>query len=627
MGSVNEGIHAPAEAKTAPAPARPQGHAFYWLATAALLVTIFAHGQEILVPLALSVVISFALSPLVKRWERYLGRGLAVALVMILAISAVGGVGYLLKRQLVDLSEKVTKYSESMTRKIASLRGDANGGLGGLSRSIDKMVHELDQRVAENKEARPVKLVPAEASATDRIAGVVVPVMAPLAKALIVLVLVIFLLIKHEDLRDRFIRLAGRRNVTLTTRTLDEAGHRISRFLMHQSAINAGFGIVVAIGLALIGIPYPALWGFLAAVLRFVPFIGTLLAMLLPAMLAFAQFEGWWQTVTTIGLFLSLDALAAYIVEPLVIGSKTGVSSIAMLLSAIFWAWLWGPVGLVLATPLTVCLAVLGKHVQRLEFLSVVLSDEPALEPELILYQRLLAGDEDEAHDILSKQLRAAPRQQVFDRVIVPALALAGRDRARLEINEEDHAHLLSTTRALLDGSSDSGSHAGPKDAAGEAVAASDGSSTGSSTGLAAGRASAPRMRVLGVAARNAADELAWEMLVQLFDPTRIALESVSSHSLASEVMTATEKAAPDLLCVVSMPPGGLAQARYICRRIRARMPNVRILVFRPGAHETTRQASEKLIEDDGANSVAYSFEDALTKAEQQLAMRSPTPA
>lgn len=580
---------------------RADGHAFFWLATAALLVTIFAHAQEVLVPLALAVVISFALSPLIERGERFFGRGLAVAVVMIVAIAAVGGFGYLLKRQLVDLSDKVTKYSDSMTRKIASLRGSDEGGLTGLSRTIDKMAHDLDQRVAENKEARPVKLVPAEASATDRIAGIVGPVVEPLAKTLIVLVLVIFLLIKHEDLRDRFIRLAGRRNVTLTTRTLDEAGQRISRFLMHQSAINAGFGLVVALGLFLIGIPYPALWGFLAAVLRFIPFVGTLLAMLLPAMLAFAQFPGWWQTVATVGLFLGLDGLAAYLVEPVVIGSKTGVSSMAMLVSAIFWAWLWGPVGLVLSTPLTVCLAVLGKHVTRLEFLSVLLSDEPALETELVFYQRLLAGDEDEVHDILDKQLRDLPRSQVFDQVIVPAVALAGRDRARNEINESDHTSLLRTTRALVD------------------------RSRGDTPAPALAKAAAPGVRVFGVPAHNATDELVWEMLVQLFDPARIACESVSSDSLASEVTAAAEDRAPDLMCVVSSPPGGLAQTRYICRRIRARLPDIRILVFRPGVPEGARHGAEKLLED-GANGVAFSFEDALIQVEQQLAMRPSPP-
>ncbi|MBC8132770.1 MAG: AI-2E family transporter, partial [Deltaproteobacteria bacterium] len=354
-------------------PPRQERPAFFWLATVALLVTILARAQGILVPLALAIIVAFALSPAVKRVERKLGRGLAVALVVLVALSAVTAFGYLLKRQLVDLSTQMTKYSDSIRTKVVALRGSEGSGLASLSRSVDKVVRQLDEQVPADQGARPVRVIPAASTALERIESALTPVVEPLARTLIVLVLVIFLLIKREDLRDRFIRIIGKGNVTLTTRTLDEAGQRISRFLTHQSAINGGFGIIVALGLFWIGIPYAPLWGFVAAVLRFVPFVGTLLAMLLPAALAFAQFAGWWQLTATLALFLSLDVLAAYFVEPVVIGAKTGVSSMAMLISAIFWSWLWGPVGLVLSTPLTVCLAVLGKHVSRLSYLAVLL--------------------------------------------------------------------------------------------------------------------------------------------------------------------------------------------------------------------------------------------------------------
>ena len=221
--------------------------------------------------------------------------------------------------------------------------------------------------------------------------------------------------------------------------------------MAQQSAINGTFGVAVAAGLLGIGIPYAPLWGFVAAVLRFVPFVGTLFAMAVPAALAFAQFPGWWQLVATLGLFLGLDVLVAYFVEPIVIGAKTGVSSMAMLVSAIFWFWLWGPVGLVLSTPLTVCLAVLGKHVPRLSYLAVLLDDQPALEDQLVLYHRLLSGDEEEAQEILDKRFREKTRGQVFDEIIIPALLLADRDRARGEISESDHQHVVRTIRALAD--------------------------------------------------------------------------------------------------------------------------------------------------------------------------------
>ncbi len=592
----------PSDASPAAAP-RPERPAFIWLATLTLLVTIFARAQAILVPLALAIVIAFALGPAVKRLERRLGRLAAIAVVVFVALAAVAAFGYVLERQLVDLSTQMTKYSDSMQRKVVALqRGAESGGLAGLSKNVDKVVHELDAQVAENRDARPVRLVPAGATTLERVEETLTPVLEPLARALIVLVLVIFLLLKHEDVRDRFIRLVGRGHVTLTTRTLDEAGQRIGRFLMHQLAINGAFGLVVAGGLLGIGIPYAPLWGFVAAVLRFVPFIGTILAMVLPAALAFAQFPGWWQTVATLGLFLGLDALTAYGIEPIVIGSKTGVSSMAMLVSAIFWTWLWGPVGLVLSTPLTVCLVVLGKHVPRLAFLGVLLGDEPALEPELVLYQRLLAGDEEEAQEILEKQLETGPRVQVFDEIVIPSLLLAGRDRARHEISEADHQFVVRTTRALID--------ALPHDDATPPSAAED-----------APRDPAPR-RLLGVSTRSLTDEIIWEMLAQLFDPKQVVVQSVGSAYLGADVAATAEAQAPDVICITSIPPGGLAQARYICRRLRAKLPTTPIVVIRPGVQARSRESAESLTAD-GATSVVFTLQDAQLKVDQQLPPRT----
>ncbi|MES1204621.1 MAG: AI-2E family transporter [Pseudomonadota bacterium] len=599
---------------------RSERHVFYWLATVALVVAIFSRAQEILVPLALSIVIAFALSPAVKRLERRLGRAVAVALVVLVALAGVTAFGYLLKRQLVELSTQMTTYSDSMRRKVAALRGGDSAGLAGVAKGFTRLVEQLDQRVEENKEARPVKLVPSEATFTERMEATLAPVIAPLAKALIVLVLVVFLLAKREDLRDRFIRLIGKGKLTLTTRTLDEAGQRISRFLAHQTGINAGFGVIIALGLFGIGIPYPPLWGFVAAVLRFVPFVGTLLAMLFPALLAFVQFEGWWQTLATLGLFLGLDVLAAYLVEPIVIGAKTGVSSMAMLVSAIFWAWLWGPVGLVLSTPMTVCLAVLGRHVARLEYLSILLSDEPALEPEFILYQRLLAGDDDEAHEILERQFRALPPVQVFDQVIIPVLLLANRDRARDEIDEAGHGHVLRTIRALIDDEAA---------VVAAAVSAAAAGRAGSAAALAAAGTLAPPSRILGVAARSATDEAIWDMMARLFDPGRVTVAAVGSASLASEVTALVEAGAPDLVCVVATPPGGMAQTRYICKRILARLPHARILVIRQGVHGVaqgaTHETTERLLEA-GATGVAFTLDEALLKAQQYLSVEPAAP-
>ena len=589
---------------TPPSP-RTSRPAFFALATIALIFAILAQARAILIPLALAVVVAFALGPPVKLIERALGRVLAVVVVVLVALSAVTGFGYLLERQLVDLAAQMTKYSDSMGRKVAALRG-GDGGLTGLSKSLDRVVHSLDEQVVADQGARAVRVVPAEATVTERIESTLAPALAPLARALIVLVLVIFLLIKREDIRDRFIRLIGRGHVTLTTRTLDEAGARISRFLAHQSAINGGFGIVVALGLFGIGTPYAPLWGFVAAVLRFVPFVGTLLAMALPAALAFAQFPGWWQVVATLGLFLGLDAVTAYVVEPVVIGGKTGVSSMAMTVSAIFWSWLWGPVGLVLSTPLTVCLAVLGKHVPRLSYLAVLLGDEPALEDDLVLYHRVLSGDEEEAQEILDKRLRASSRGRVFDEVVIPALLLAGRDRARSEISETDHQDVLRTLRVLVDVTPEAARRSPPALPPGEA------------------RPAAPR-RVLGVSARSATDETVWDMFAQLFDPALVAVESVGSAFLTADISELAGTAPPDLLVVLSIPPGGIAQARYICRRLHAKLPATPILVIRPGVQQNGKENALRLSED-GAAQVSFTLEHAHTAA-QQLLVSAPSRA
>ncbi len=577
------------------------------LGTIVLIVAVLARAQAIFVPLALAIVVAFALRPAVRLFERALGRIGAVALVIVVALTAVGGFSYLLERQLVALSVEMTKYSDAIQHKMLALRGSDGGGLGGLAKSVDRAVRNLDEQVAADQGARPVRVVPASASALERIESALAPVVEPLARAGVVLVLVIFFLIKREDLRDRFIRLMGRGHVTLTTRALDEAGQRIGRFLAQQSLINGSFGLAVALGLLAIGIPYAPLWGFVAAVLRFVPFVGTLFAMLAPGALAFAQFPGWWQLMATLGLFLGLDVLTAYVVEPIVIGAKTGVSSMAMLVSAIFWSWLWGPVGLVLSTPLTVCLAVLGKHVPRLSSLAVMLDDQPALEDQLVLYHRLLSGDEEEAEEILEKRLREKTRAGVFDEILIPALLLAGRDRARGEISEADHQYVVRTIRDLADTAPSLSREPEAKAASGE---------------------DRKVQRIVGVSARSVTDETIWAMLGQLVVGEKVELESVGSSYLALEASAGSADTSSDsssetpaLVCVISVPPGGLGQARYICRRLRAKLPETPILVIRPGAQARREESSQRLIED-GAGQVCFTLEEARTSVERQLSAR-----
>jgi predicted PurR-regulated permease PerM len=591
-----------------------------YVATFALLVTILSHGQAVLVPVALAAMLTFILTPVVKALERRgLPRIAAVAAVIVLTLGVVGGAGYVFSRQFNDLAAQFPRYSDTIKQKFASLRASRKGWGADMQKTVDRVSHELDTQEMETgkkgskkandkalevqKHIQPVLVIPSEPTDVERFWGMVEPIFEPLARVGIVLILTIFMLIQREDLRNRFIRLVGQGRMTLTIQTMDEAGQRISRFLLAQSVINSGFGLIVAIALFGIGVPYAILWGVTAALLRFVPYVGTLLALLLPTALAFVLFDGWSRTLATLGLFLSLDAVTANVIEPLLIGRHTGVSSLALLVSALFWTWLWGPIGLVLSTPLTVCLAVLGKHVPRLEFLAVLLGDEPALETDISFYQRLLAGDEDEASEIVEQELQTTSREQVFDEMLVPTLLLAERDRVREAISESKQQFVLQTIRDIVQHLADAQAQAD------KAASAANGTASPAGT---------PRGHIVGVPARTLGDQIALEMLSQLFDSFTCEIEQLSTVTLASEVLMAVEQGAPDLICITALPPGGLTQARYLCKRLRTRFPEVRIVMVRPSVAADTDESSQRLIEA-GANTVATSLTEARTQATQLL--------
>jgi predicted PurR-regulated permease PerM len=579
---------------------RPAGQAFFRIATFVLLVVVFAQGHEILVPLALAVILAFALTPLVHALERRLGRGLAVVLVVLLSLSAVTAFAYLLDRQIVDLSAQMTRYTESMRRKVAALRLHTPGFVSEISRTADTLARELDEQVEARRNAQPVRLVAGETSLMARLGAALAPMAAPLAKTLVVIVLVIFMLVRREDIRDRIIRVVGRHRVTLTTRTLDDAGERIGSYLLTQTTINTAFGVLVTIGLTIIGTPYAALWGFVAAVLRFIPFVGTLLAMALPALVGFAVFDGWAHALETVGLFLGLDALFAYLIEPLAVGHRIGISSLALVVMAMFWTWLWGAAGLVLSTPLTVCLVAVAKQVPELEFLSVLLGDQPPLEAELSFYQRLLAGDEDEAGDIVEAALAGPRAGDAADDVILPAVVMAAQDRARGLLAEADYATVLRTVRRIFQRSFEAPREPPP-----------------GAEPLASAAAFASR-RVLGVPAGGATDELALDILRRSLPPTKLEITALGAGSLASEAAAISAEAGAHLVLVTALPPGGLAHARYLCRRLRGADPAVPILVLRPtGASSESFASDAARLMRDGATAVVPTLEEARARVAQ----------
>ncbi|MBL8265798.1 AI-2E family transporter, partial [Steroidobacter sp.] len=417
-------------------------------------------------------------------------------------------------------------------------------------------------------------------SSTQRLRETSAAIFEPLVSAFIVLVLVAFLLGQREDLRDRFIRLIGAGNVTMTTRLMNEAAFRVSQFLVWQTLINIVFGTLVGLGLYWIGVPYAALWGGITAVLRFVPYVGSALSALMPAALVFAISPGWTQTLQTLALFLTLDLITAYFVEPVVFGYRTGVSSFALLISALFWIWVWGPAGLLLATPLTVCIAVLGRHVRSLRFLAIIFADEPALMPHVRFYQRLLARDEDEAGSLVNRKLHELGPVSVIDQILMPAVTLVLQHREQNEISEDDAAFVLDMIAETL-----------------QQLPAAPSSSE-------------PSASIVGVTVRAPADELVLEMLRKAYGHERIAL--MPPELSGEEAVRAAIRQAPTMICIAAAATTRGSELRNYCRRIRSALPDSRILVLRPPLVDDEAPPSLERFREAGADCLAIAAKDAI---------------
>jgi hypothetical protein len=419
-----------------------------------------------------------------------------------------------------------------------------------------------------------------------------------------VTVLVIFMLLERRELRDRVILLIGYRRMTSTTRALDEAGVRISRYLLMQSIINGTFGVAVGLGLFLIGVPYAVIWGSLAAALRFIPYLGALVALFLPLVLSLAVFPGWLQPALVVGLFLVLELVTGSVMEPWLYGQSAGVSQVALLIALTFWAWLWGPVGLLMATPLTVCLIVLGKHLPAMGFIVVLMGDRPVIESKARYYQRLLARDQGEAIDIVEAYVNTDGRESVYDTVLLPALYYAKQDCDRGLLSESDAQFVGQATREILDV------------LAHDAPAPSD---PGDQPGTDA------RVRIVGCPARDEADVLALEMVGHLLDPARYRMEVSRTGMLTAEVVAWVGLHRPALVCIGAVAPGGLSQARHLCKRLRSQCPELTIVVGRWGLHDEKDSDCQHLLEA-GADHVETTLLDT-QRALAQVGLRLGRPA
>jgi len=520
-----------------------------------------AWAREVLMPLALATLLAFVLSPVADALQRWgLGRVASVLVVVILAFSLLGGAAWGLSQQVATVGGDLPRYSAAIKDKVVRWRRDGAGRMLGRVRSIvDEVVDEIQktETSARREKPTPVVIQGSDKSPLQTITALT----TPLATAGFVGLLVIFMLLERTELRNRLIRLVGYGHLTLTTKALDEASERISRYLFGQFAVNGGLAVAFGLGLFLVGIPYAFLWGALLGVMRFIPYVGVWLGVSPPILFTLATFDGWTKPLLVAGLFVGLEVVLSGFIEPVLYSQRAGVSKVALLVAVAFWAWLWGPVGLVLATPLTVCLLVLAKYVPEMDFLAVLAGDEPALQTSVSFYQRLIAEDLDEASDLVDEFIKTHPVETVYDELLVPALVCAKHDRARGRLSEDGERLIIQATREIVE------------DLGRRQPVSADTDGAVAPTGV----------RVLGCPARDASDELALTMFRQLLDPRRAEMELVSAEVLSAEVVALVETARPQVICVSALPPGGLAHARYLCKRLRARYPDVKIVVCRWG--------------------------------------------
>ena len=446
---------------------QPRGTTLINMGVAALIIAGLYFGREIFVPVALAVLLSFVLAPFVSRLQSFrLPRVAAVLAVVILGFAIIFSLGGLMVAQASKLAEALPGYETTLRNKIETLRGITGGGTGTLQRASD-VLNDLKTELQSTKAGSPPnttvlqqpsdsKPIPVEVrqpdpGALNTLVAIIAPLVSPLTTTGIVVIFVIFILLQRQDLRNRFVRLAGSDDIQRTTAALDEAGERLSRLFLTQIAFNAAFGVAIGIGLQLIGVPSAPLWGLVAMILRFVPYIGAFISAIFPLILAAAVGSGWEMLLLTIILFVVLELLASQVLEPVIFGHSSGLSPVAIIVAASFWTWLWGPVGLVLATPLTICLVVVGRHVDRLQFLDIMLGDQPALTPSQLVYQRMLAGDPIEAAEQARDYLKAAPLEAYYDSVLTGGLGLAAADNRLGHLDSERLDRITTTVRELVD--------------------------------------------------------------------------------------------------------------------------------------------------------------------------------
>lgn len=614
----------PASAATAPNLHGGAGAVVLFGSIAALYFT-----REILIPLAFALTLTLLLTPVVALLERlHLGRALSVPTAVLASIAVAGCIGWIIANQLVDVANQLPLYRQNIQAKIRAFHAPSTGSLGRAAESVKEVAQELTNPGAAPVPSRPaagrnpkepslppapvapvpVQMVPVPATAWTELRDLGTPVLAPLGQAGIVVIFTVFMLLKREDLRNRLLRLAGLSQLNVMTQALDDAAVRVSRYILMQFLVNAGFGSLFGFGLYLIGVPYPALWGVLAAILRIVPYVGTTVAATLPIALSLAVFDGWLRPLFAFLLVAGLELILSNFVEPWLYGAQVGISSLALLVTAVFWTVLWGPAGLILSTPLTVCVVVLGRYVPRLSFLHILLGDEPPLKAEAQLYQRLLAMDQLEAHAIIEEFAKGKTLVELYDAVLIPALSMAEQDRHKGTIDASREEFLFLSINEMIAEFSEYPAGA-------------------------AKTASHANARILCVPAHDRADELTAAILAQQLEQRGYTTLAFSIGGPDPHEWIALIDPGPnDVVCISALPPYAFAPARTMCKQIRERFPKLKVVVCVWGFTGDAQKANarfERTQPDRLSASLAEALEHVqeLVHPEQEVVANGPQPA
>lgn len=603
------------------------------IATAVVVVAALYFGRDVFMPLAIALLLTFALAPVVSFLRKFgVPRVVAVIASMLAACTVLVIFSAVLVMQVGLLAENISVYQANILAKVASLKeaGAGAGIIDRISNVIENVGRELERPEpgVSGQAVEPTPL-PVEIVSSQRpielLRSLITPLISPLATTGLIIVVVIFMLLEREDLRDRFIRLAGYSDLHRTTEALQDAGKRVGRYLLMQLVINIIYAVPITIGLWLLGIPNALLWGILALVLRFVPYIGPAIAMLLPIFLAVAVAPGWTLVLWTAGLFLAMELLSNNVMEPWLYGSRTGLSPLAIIVSAIFWAWLWGPVGLVLSTPLTVCLVVLGKHVPQFAFLEVLFGNEPVLEPHARLYQRLLAGDPEEATDHAEQFLEERYLADFYGSVAIPALLIGEQDRMRGVLGDGQRRQVAASARTLVANLEGIAQDEGDEDVTvlpetKEEDEGGDGPSADEGFELPDGNG----RRVLCAGGRGELDDASAAMLAQVLEVQGAEVVSRSFADLGPAGIRSLDLN-QDAVVIGFLNWNSRQHARFLVRRIKRANSHVRVgIIFWAKADRSSADDTpEVLARDIGADFVVFDMRQAVVES---LRVVAPLP-